>query len=604
MHGAGLSGRVLRAQEPVAQAAVYAYQVVERSYRSVTTDRSGEFLFEDLPAGLYKLVAHKAGVPPVVLMLARKAADESQYVQVELPDAAAAGEADFWSLRGEVPGDVLRDLDPTTISLASYHLDAPAPAALVGAVQANASVRELGAGRLAEMTGAEVGLHGELGQFKVRVEGEFQNIAGGSSAASARRAHEALSGSMASFRVGLENAAAGQVGISGETQELLARRGSKLDAFDFSQYEVSYLRDFGEERSTDLVAQYLETAGVAEGRVLPRSLPAAARLFSVQGNYLQVVGDSSKLRAGVRYREAFRVGPWIPGELGTARYLDLWSRGETELDAALVVQYGLFTTTHDGAVSFSPKGGLLVRLNPEWQASLAATHRFVEGDEDPLRSDFMPMLLAQTLGCESVDTTCYEAQMVRGEGEDSTFSVKASVREFDRTVRLFVRDDLLTSDEGIFLVPGDRLPQLEATLSQRLGRSVVASWSSRYTAGGGGEYRAANRNSYANDVEIFSTSLDAHIEPTSTGIYLAFLRVDQQLDPVRRPGRRWHSPATTHFERLELALSQDLSQVFDLASSWAVRLGMELARGTTLLAPAEDGKELRRRLTTSVAVRF
>ena len=602
--GAGVAGRVLRNQEPVANAAVYAYQVVERTYRAVSTDRAGEFLFEELPAGLYKIVAHKSGVPPAVLVLARKAADESQYVQVELPESAADGASDFWALRGEVPSDVLRDLDPTSIALTSFQTDAPMPAAFLGGVEASASMRELGSGHFAEMTGAEVGLHGELGSFKLQLDGEFQNIAGTRVGASTRFADDALAGSVASFRVGLENPAAGQLGITGRSHELLAKHGRNFDTFSFDQYEVSYVRDFGDDRSTDLMAQYLETAAPSEGRVLPRNIPTASRLLAVQGSYLQLLGDSSRLRAGMRYRESYRVGPWIPGELGAARFLDLWSRGETELDSAMVVQYGLFTTTHDGAVSLSPKGGLVVRLNPHWQASVAATHRFVSGAEDPLRGDSTPQFLADTLGCENVDTSCYETEVLRGEGEDSTLRLKGSFREFDRTVRLFVRDDFLASGEGIFFVPGDRLPELEATLSQRLGSSVVASWSTRYAAGGGGEFRATNRNRYQNNVEIFSTAIETRIEPTATGIYLAFQRVDQNLEPVRRPGRRAHAPSTTQFQRLEVAVSQDVSQLFDLASSWAVRLGMELARGTTLLAPAESGKELRRRLTTSVAVRF
>jgi hypothetical protein len=57
-------------------------------------------------------------------------------------------------------------------------------------------------------------------------------------------------------------------------------------------------------------------------------------------------------------------------------------------------------------------------------------------------------------------------------------------------------------------------------------------------------------------------------------------------------------------ERYELGLSQDLSTLFDLATSWAVRVGMEVERGETLLEPVADADAYRRRLTTSVAVRF
>ena len=46
----GVAGRVLADSSPVAQATVYAYQVVERSLRRVLTDSGGEFAFSALPA--------------------------------------------------------------------------------------------------------------------------------------------------------------------------------------------------------------------------------------------------------------------------------------------------------------------------------------------------------------------------------------------------------------------------------------------------------------------------------------------------------------------------------------------------------------------------
>jgi hypothetical protein len=53
-----------------------------------------------------------------------------------------------------------------------------------------------------------------------------------------------------------------------------------------------------------------------------------------------------------------------------------------------------------------------------------------------------------------------------------------------------------------------------------------------------------------------------------------------------------------------LALSQDLSALFELASDWAIRVGMEFVRGGTLLSPLPPTDGVRRNVTTSVAVRF
>src|SRR5689334_3798007 len=71
----GVGGRVLgETSSPLGAAGVYAYQLADLSLRKVLTDKEGNFLFQDLPAGLYKVIAHKPGFTPVVVMLTRTAA--------------------------------------------------------------------------------------------------------------------------------------------------------------------------------------------------------------------------------------------------------------------------------------------------------------------------------------------------------------------------------------------------------------------------------------------------------------------------------------------------------------------------------------------------
>ena len=106
---------------------------------------------------------------------------------------------------------------------------------------------------------------------------------------------------------------------------------------------------------------------------------------------------------------------------------------------------------------------------------------------------------------------------------------------------------------------------------------------------------------YENEVSFLSTALDTRIESSATGVYLAFHRVEQRLEPMR-VGRRIPQVA---LERMELVLTQDLNRLFDLAANWAVRVGMELSKGATLFQAEPDDREaLRHRLTTGFAVRF
>jgi len=604
---AGVSGRVLRSDEPVKNAVVYAYQVVERSVQRVTTDGAGEFLFGALPAGLYKIVALKAGLPPAVLVLARRAADDSQYVQVELPETEAKGTG-FWELRSEVPPDVLRELAPTAIVLASdLEPRRDFASRFATGVVASASREPMAGVDSAEVAGANLEVRGDLGSVRLRIEGEFQNLAAtlhdvGSQAG----LNDTVSGRSAAIRLGLSGDRAGDLGISARTHELGSPgAGGVLDPFDFAQYQIHYSHELDTDKSADVSAQYLDEQGLlATSRFAPRSLPFASRTFSVQGSYSQTLGDTGKLAAGLRFREIAKSGPWIPIDADNERYLDVWSRGDVDLSSALVFQYGMFSTLRDGSVSLTPRGGILVHLTPSWRASVSASQRFVASDLDPLADDYTPLLFLGAMGCEQADTTCYEAQLMNGDTDSSGFSVRGSWRQFDRTVRMLLRDDFSTPPDGVFFVPGDQIPEMQATFKRRLGTNVAASWVSSYAAGGGGDFRAANRRDYTNEIEYYTTAINTQILPSSTGFYLAFQRVSQRLDPLPNPNRRRALPAETQLERVEFAVSQDLSAIFDMASSWAVRVAMELVRGGTLLAPVTDDSDIRHGLTTSVAVRF
>jgi len=586
---AGLAGRVMSADSPVSDAAVYAYQVVDRSFRKVA----------DLPAGLYKIVAHKIGIPPAILVLARRAAEDSQYVQVELPRDENAAD-DYWTMRSEIPSDVLRDLEPGAIDLVSAER-APTPS-FQGGVVAQAGMRDLGEDMQAEVAGAQVDLNGQLGRMRLKFEGEFENLAASSHATTT----DGIVGRSTIFKVDLTDRQIGHFGFAGRQHQRIVGDDSGRDGLDFSTFQLRYVNEFGSDarRSTDVSAQYLDESGLhGSSPLAPQSLPEASRLLTVQGNYAQLLGDRARIEAGMRYRAVERLSQRLAALPDIDRYLDLWSTGRVDVQPTVVLEYGLYSTLRDGSVSLLPRGGFVLRLTPTLQASLSASHRFVATEHDPLEGDFTPLLFQGALACEGVDSTCYQAELLHGEGQDNSLRVRSSWRQFDRTVRLFLRDDFYAGGEGIYFVPGDRLPEVQATLKRRLGDSVVASWNSSYAAGGGGVFHAANRNSYENEVVYIAASLDTMIEPTATGIFLAFQRVEQRLQPVSVAGVPLDG-AEAGLERVELALSQDLSTLFDLATNWAVRVGMEVVRGDTLLEPAADPDEFRRRLTTSVAVRF
>ena len=599
----GVSGRVVLDEDPVAKATVYAYRVVERTFDKVATDETGRFLFDALPAGLYKIVAHKVGLTPAVLVLARRSASESQYVQVELSTSKVEPDDDFWSTRASVPGDVLRDLDVGSQAFASAVTHSFAAPRFAGEVTALASRGNLASNKSSGTAATEIAIHGLLGALKVELQGEIERAG---AAASSAPGSDLSSGRASSFRLGLSGERAGEFGVARESREWFA--GTELSApVEVDRVQLSYTGEFGADVETSIEANYLDESGLfRRGQFVPAAFPRASRWLTVEGGYGLALGDFGSLRGGMRYRENQLDRLSIYDDPAPAKFLDVWSKGDVELDSTYLLEYGFFSTFRDGRVSVSPRGGLVLRFHPEWQASVAASRRFVVSDEHPLEGDISPVTVSNVFACEASEADCYEAEISHGAGAEKTFQLRTSWREFDRTVRLFLQDDLFFGADGLFFVLGDQIPEMRATVQRRFGKSVLASWSTSYAEGGGGTFQAANRRAYENGVTYIQSSIDTRFEPTATGVFVAFHRVEQRLEanqPQNSRLRRAKSPST-ELDRLELVVSQDLSEIFDLARTWAVTVGMELVRGQSFVNPIEEGGDTRRRITTGVAVRF
>ena len=486
VEAAGVAGRVLADAHPVAEATVYAYQMVERSLRSALTDGSGEFRFADLPAGLYKIIAHKAGFSPAILVVTRRAAGDHQFVQVELPSTSAPGQpgaaetngadSGYWELRSEVPADVLRELDGPP-SVAIYALTESLPDLMpnfLTQVAAQTTVADLRPDSSAQLVAGEVGLQGRLGRMRLAVDGDFRSLASDGPAAHAAAPVE---GEAAALRVRLEGPTSGRFDLATESERLLTGGVGGESPVGFERFQLHYHRDFGDEGSTAVLAQYLDETGLyADRRVHPLDLPRASRALRIEGNYSRPLSDEVRLRSGLRFRESVRDYA-TDSDLDfrdaiQARTFDAWSFADWSIDSTYVVQYGVFTTSRDGSVSVAPRGGMLVRLRPNWEASFSASRRFELTEPDEwLRGEFSPATLESTLGCADSEASCYEVQLLHGQGDGDHVRVGTSWREFDRTVRLFLEDDFFAG-EGLFLVPGDRLPEVHANVRRRLGSNA------------------------------------------------------------------------------------------------------------------------------------
>src|SRR5436305_13865554 len=81
----GVGGLVRGESSPLSAAHVWAYQITDLSLHQVLTDAQGNFLSIDLPAGSYKIIAHKVLCVPRMLLLACHNPLAYQHPNVDLP---------------------------------------------------------------------------------------------------------------------------------------------------------------------------------------------------------------------------------------------------------------------------------------------------------------------------------------------------------------------------------------------------------------------------------------------------------------------------------------------------------------------------------------
>ncbi|HEY0554478.1 MAG TPA: carboxypeptidase-like regulatory domain-containing protein, partial [Thermoanaerobaculia bacterium] len=204
----GVAGRVIGDSNPLSAAHIYAYQLADLTLHTALTDGQGAFLFQDLPAGLYKIIAHKAGFLPVVMSVTHTTAQAYQFLELQLSPrqgGQAANGDDFWAIRARVPADVLHQIEALEAGANSVRIAGLGSLGSYGSGQrinlpssfksqwlGLTGVDQIAAPGGGQMSGGDIGVQGQLGATAVDVRGRFFQLspdgtyqpAGGSGAGS------------------------------------------------------------------------------------------------------------------------------------------------------------------------------------------------------------------------------------------------------------------------------------------------------------------------------------------------------------------------------------------------------------------------------------
>ncbi len=608
---AAIEGQVIGTARPVARARVYAYEVASYALDKVLTDGRGRFLFGDLPAGMYKIIAYKQGFAPAVSLLLRRKADDHQFVEIRMRDEQQEEEPqeeDFWTISSRIPRDVLREIgglwqpgegaiEPETRLTGVSGIE--------GEMLAHGGFENFGGLGEARLSSAEVDLQGMVGALQLGINGQYQLMAQ-ENAGSGRRVPDAEARSVA---VALETAGDARLSVTSSSGQTVSFRGDGVAPVDLEHYQMRWSSRAGDRGRSDVTAQFTEEANYHRvGWADPALIPQASRTWQLRGVYDGELTDRTSLKAGLSYQQ----------RTGEGRYLESLSRDLTGSDPLrdetlgvfglagfqvvprVVVEYGLFSSVRDGSLSLMPHGGMVIDLGSNWQARTSFARRVEASDSGEPYAGFSAASFSDVNACRDVGEACYEIFFNYGENEE-TISVGAVHREYAETLRLYFSPDFFNRLESLFVVEGDELPELQFSMVRRLAPKVLAKLESNIASGGGGIFYATDEQLYENQVRYLVTSLDTRFQQTSTGIFVAFHHLEQELNPVVDAADR---PANeVEMQRLQLMLTQDLNVLADFASNWAVRFNVELSRGATPYRLTSND-ELHKKLTGGISVSF
>ncbi len=322
--GPTVEGKVVERSHPIAEATVYAYEVATYTIQKVLTDGRGRFLFGSLPAGMYKLIAYKDGFAPTVALLLRRRAEDNQYVEIEIREEAvgdARQSEDYWSVRSQVPSDVLRDIH----RLWTHDEGVIEPGTRIaglsgfeGEMLAHGGMEQLGeAHGEAQLTGAEFDLRGSFGAMQVDVAGRYQSLVQDAAGQGSVPGAEARS-----VAVAVESPGDSKLRVTTSTGQV-DNAGEGMAPVDLEHYQLQWSGRTGKRGKSNVTAHYTEEANYHQaGGVNPLVIPEASRTWHLKGHYNGELTERTSLQAGVTYRQ----------RAGEAAYLASLSEGRPDLD--------------------------------------------------------------------------------------------------------------------------------------------------------------------------------------------------------------------------------------------------------------------------------
>lgn len=529
-------GTVTNAANPVANALVIALNTQDLAATQVWTGADGTFTLPALRAGVYKIIAVKAGFAPLVTTLVPTKPNHRLALRLQTEKQARRKSAnqEIWELRGSLPADVLRDLDFALepMEMASYEIPRfrGEMLSLTGVANqpANPAYAQTSVGvqgRIGETW--QVGLRGNLKRFE---DPNDEESFGKPIAESSAMSMEIRSSPTQAYRVGSTKSSwtyrdrdAGEQQADVRAHNFEWRNGP-------ARVEVRYFEQDNLFRDTPVQSNTIEIGG---------TMPVMQTRRGDLGIAIRVTQESVETNA-----DALRTA-------------DLSANGTVLLVPSMVLHYGMASRLGLEGQEFAPRTGAEWKLTEN--SSIIGSVLYKVLDRDPSIAA-LPSLVFWSESARVLPRYEYTVGFVSGKEGKNRFSAIATVSAVDSPLRVVFADDSNQFWDGLYVGTGDIRRDLRIAYRRDFGSLFAID-----VEGTAGTASPGNAGSEEREKVYVTGDLQSTFMPTRTSLAVSYREIQQ-------PGQNGDEDYET--ERIHLRMAQSLYLPIDIK----LLLGLELAR--------------------------
>jgi hypothetical protein len=562
-------GSVTNAAHPVGNALIIALNL--QSFDAIQTFSAldGSFSLPPLPAGVYKIIAVKAGFIPAIAMVIPTKKDQHVSLRMDsekLRGGKNAGQ-EMWEIRGSLPPDILRELDNV---LAEPELETsliPAIAvprfrgemmSMTGVADqtANPSYAQSSLGMQSRFGDSwEIGFRGNLH----RVDDPSDDRAFGSPLAESRVASlEVRSSPTNAYRVATTNTSWRYANApAGEPEADVHSHNFEWEHGD-ARVQVHYLAQQNLFNSTS-GSELVEIAG---------NTTLLQTAHSDVGVFVRVAQESVRNAANDVVRTA-----------------DLTANASLDIVPSLTVHYGMASRLGIAGTSLAPRTGAEIKLSKDTAFIVSGQYKVMDGARGVTT---LPALVVWSDESRVLPRYSYSFGFVSGDEKRDRLSAIATVTAVDAPMRLIITDGFEQFWDGLYVDSGNVRRDLRVAYRKQLGNTMSIDVESS-----AGVARPTADAVVPGEKTYLTGDVASTFQPTGTTLAVSY--------------RHMRQPQSTGLEYQSDRVNVRFAQSLHLALDLKLLLGFELAHAQNspfLLDALETNGSGARRYIGGLAVNF